>query len=384
MRQLAKLSVSTRDTGALRESGALTLVALVLAVVFSTNAAWGKGKPPPPAPAPSPDIVYMVLGGRSVNPNTEIRGETPSADGLSSTDSSLVKAALNRDHTSIAWAPDGNRFAWLQNGTIMVASPGKTPSVLYSTTVGDTKPRANGDGDALAWGWDCRGGSALAFKSYQPYGVFFIWIDGAGVVHDPEPLVVIDNGGLQGMAFSPSGRHLAVAGEGSPLAGPGINLVPMCGDHTPSLLVGASDLVGTSGFMEIPSIDWSRHGERLAVSMTTSDDRNYPWRDLKIIDLSYNLADTGESASFVGIWKVDLDFLFGSASSEHSPQWGPSNASEVCQRIAFSQSAAVSDGSDSSGRHMYLLDIAAGGLGGCDINEPLLINSKTPRALDWK
>jgi hypothetical protein len=33
---------------------------------------------------------------------------------------------------------------------------------------------------------------------------------------------------------------------------------------------------------------------------------------------------------------------------------------------------------------MYLLDIAEGGLGGCEIDEPLLIASKYPRALDWK
>jgi hypothetical protein len=327
----------------------------------------------------------MVLGGRSVNPSTEIRGETLSPDRLSSTDSSLVKAAFNRDHTSIAWAPDGSRFAWLQNGTIMAASPGKTPSVVYDPTAGSNRPIANGEGDALAWGPDCRGGSALAFKSYSPYGVFFIWIDGHGVVHDPETLVVIDTGGLQGMAFSPSGRHLAVAGWGDPLAGPGINLVPMCGtDHTPSLLVGASDLIGGSGFMDVPSMDWSRHGDRLAVSMTTSDDRNYPWRDLKIIGLSYAWNGRNELVSSLGIWKVDLDFMFGSASSEHSPQWGPSGANDVCQRIAFSQSAGVSDGSDSNGRHMYLLDIAGNSLGGCEVNEPRLINSKYPRALDWK
>jgi hypothetical protein len=163
----------------------------------------------------------------------------------------------------------------------------------------------------------------------------------------------------------------------------GINLVPMCGeDHTPFLLVGESDLVGDWGSMDVPSMDWSRHGERLAVSMVTSDDPNYPWRDLKIIDLSYD--SSSEAVAFLNIWTVDLDYVFGAASSEHSPQWGPSKQGDACQRIAFSQSAGVSDGSDSNGRNLYLLDINAGQLGGCAIDDPSLVTSKSPRALDWK
>lgn len=367
------------------------ITALFSAVLLCSISTVQGGRPPggpggPGKTPPAPDIVYMVLGGRSVKPSTEIRGETLSIDGRGSTDSSLVKAAFNRDHTSIVWAPDGSRFAWLQDGAIMAASPGKTPSVLYDPTTDSNRPKADMEGDALAWAPDCRGGTALAFKSYQPHGVFFIWFDGDGTAHDPVPLVVMEEfGTVQGMAFSPGGRYLAVAGWGDAFESAGINLVPMCGDdHTPSLLIGASELVGDSGFMEVRSMDWSRHGERIALSITTSDDPDYPWRDLKIIDLSYSRTDTDELISYWRIWRVDLDLVFGSASSEHSPQWGPSDANDVCQRIAFSQSAGVSDGSDSNGRHMYLLDIGQGGLGGCDINEPLLIDSKYPRALDWK
>ena len=377
-----------RGISGLLRSVVFTFGVLMFALLLPTDTAWGRGKPPPPPPppTPNPDIVYMSLGSRSVRPNVEIRGETPSSEVDGFTDSSLVKAATNRDQSSIAWSPDGSRFAWLENGAIMIASPGKAPSVLYSTTAGDGKPVANGEGDALAWGPDCRGGSALAFKSYQPYGIYFIWIDSFGVAHVPEQLVVIkSNGGLQGMAFSPRGRHLAVAGWGDAFAYSGVNLVPMCGiDHTPTLLVAGTVLVGASGSMNVPSMDWSRWGERLAVSMTTSDDPNYPWRDLKIIDLNYTGTSTSETVSYSNIWIVNLDYMFGAASSEHSPQWGPSVENASCQRIAFSQSAGVSDGSDSNGRHLYLLDIYAGSLGGCAINDPFLLDSKNPRALDWK
>ena len=378
------MSFSTRDKCAGRRTATSIVGTVLLLLLTPTDAVWGRGKPTA-SPPPSPDIVYMMLGGRSVNPSTELRGLALSADGLSATDMSLVKGAFNRDPASIAWAPDGSRFAWLQNGSIMAASPGKAPTVLYDPAAGIDRPKADMGGDGLAWGPHCGGGTALVFKSYQPYGVFLIRMDDAGVPSEPEPLLVIQQSGIvQGMALSPKGRYLAVAGEGDAFPDSGVSLVPICGDHTPTLLASASDLVGESGFMDIPSMDWSRQGERLVISMTTSGDPGYPWRDLKVLDLAYSWNGSDESIAFARVWRVDLDPVFGAASSEHSPQWGPGNANDPCQRIAFSQSAGVSDGSDSNGRRLFLLDIGEGGLGGCGINAPLELSSKSPRALDWK
>lgn len=81
---------------------------------------------------------------------------------------------------------------------------------------------------------------------------------------------------------------------------------------------------------------------------------------------------------------VLLILVLGAASSEHSPQWGPSNLGDACQQIAFSQSAGASDGSTMNGRRLYLLDINASDGGNCDISTPLQIDSKEPRVLDWK
>jgi hypothetical protein len=46
--------------------------------------------------------------------------------------------------------------------------------------------------------------------------------------------------------------------------------------------------------------------------------------------------------------------------------------------------AGASDGSTTTGRNLYLLDVHVSGIGGCPVNTPKLLSSKTPRALDWK
>jgi hypothetical protein len=338
-------------------------------------------KPPGPGGSPptTPDIVYMSKDNRSVTNNAEVRGGTLSANGLSSTDGSLLKSANGREYTSIAWAPDGSRFAWVENGAIMTAVPGKAPTVLYSTTPGDGKPTVAGDYDGLAWGLGCTGGTSLAFTSWQPYGIHFLPIDGSGV-HAPIPLVTfVDYGGAGQLAFSPSGQHLAFVGGGDTLPGDGIHLIPMCTfSRTPFLLVSSSDVSGTGRFASVMSVDWSRHGDRLALSVTTGPDPNYPWRDLKIVELKASSPGGSDAYSYAGIWTVDLDDLFTAESSEHSPQWGPTVPGEACQRIAFSQS------SDIAPRSLYLLDINDGYVGGCQINAPLKLAAKNPRALDWK
>lgn len=136
----------------------------------------------------------------------------------------------------------------------------------------------------------------------------------------------------------------------------------------------------------ILSIDWSRHGDRLAMSVTVGPDRNYPWRDLKIAYLNYSYSDDGteQVLGHNGVSTINLDSLFGAASSEHSPVWGPSNRGDSCQWIAFSQSAGASDGSTMNGRRLYLLNIDAGDGNSCEPGGPMQIDAKEPRAIDWK
>ena len=107
--------------------------------------------------------------------------------------------------------------------------------------------------------------------------------------------------------------------------------------------------------------------------------RSFDWRDLKIVYLDYlNEGDVEQVLGHEGIVTINLDGQFTAASSEHSPQWGPSAADAECQRIAFSQSS-------DAGRRLYLLDIGPNGLlASCGIPAPQLLGAKWPRALDWR
>jgi dipeptidyl aminopeptidase/acylaminoacyl peptidase len=324
----------------------------------------------------SPNIVYMSRDNRGITTAAEIRGSVLSADGRTATDVSLVKSATGREHTSIAWSPDGSRFAWVENGKIMAAAPGKAPVVLYSTVAGDKKPTVGGDFDGLAWGPGCVAStSVIAFRSFQPYGVFVITVDANGAVTGPRTLATLDGDGRLGaMAFSPTGRYLALEGFGSPLLGAGIHLMPTCDEAPAVLLVDYTNLHG-----EVASIDWSPAGNRLALTVVKDPGSATPWRDLEIVYLNYSRDATGEVVSFVGTQLIDLDPVFGADSTEQSPSWGPAASTDNCQRLAFSQSA------DRTGRNLYLLDIGPPGASGtCSINTPLRLTAKNPRALDWK
>jgi hypothetical protein len=374
------------------------LFALAFALVGSTAAGAGKpggggggggGKAPP-----SPDIAYLSDDG-STDALTQaaVRGIVLATG----TDVSLQKSKAGRAAGAIAWSPDGRRMAWIEVGlgmvgtpvSIVVAAPGSRPVTVYTAAPGDGNPRASTVTDSLAWVPDCTDTavSHLVFAGDPPAGVYALrMIDGQPVgtpsrlmatVVPPENVASIFP---HAFAVSPTGRHLAFAGSGSTDPAYGVWLLPLCtSDHTPFRLLSLREIGGT-GWAPVMSMDWSRHGERLALSVVTGTDSNYPWRDLKIAALSY----TFDAASGVeqvsgssGIWTVDLSAEFGAASSEHSPQWGPSPGSGGCQRIAFSQSS-------DAGRAMYLLDIGDGSLGGCDINSPQPLNARWPRALDWK
>lgn len=414
MEQLSETSVSTRDGDTSRRCASFTIGALLLVLVLPSDAAWGRGKPPPPTPppAPSPDIVYTSYATNAPS-SPAIRGVTLASDGLSGTDAQLAKAKANRDSGSIVWSPDGTRYAWVegawqQTRSIMVAAPGQAPTLVYSAVYGSTDPYPSGGADVLDWGMSCAGTSVLVFSSNglppSPAGIWAIYdpeLPGAG--HIPQLLSNIQN--ASGLALSPTGQHLAFRYWST---NERVLMLPMCSIvKTPVVLVekaaiGAADdpcidpslprspTNSCNPDSAIVSIDWSRHGDRLALSVEVGPDPNYPWKDLKIAYLDYALSETGvetvaaRATNPVFTVNLDNDPRFGAASSEHSPRWGPSESGAVCQRIAFSQSAGASDGSTTTGRNLYLLDVNANGIGGCQVDTPLLLSSKTPRALDWK
>jgi hypothetical protein len=412
MKQFSETSVSTRDAITLRRSASFTIGALLLVLVLPTDAALGKGKPPPPTPPPSPDIVYTSYGSNAPS-SPAIRGVTLASDGLSGTDAQLAKAKANRDSGSIVWSPDGTRYAWVegawqQTRSIMVAAPGQAPTVVYSAAYGSTDPYPSDGADVLDWGVSCAGTSVLVFSANglppSPAGIWAIYdpeLTGAGQI--PQVLSNIEN--ASGLALSPTGQHLAFRYWST---NERVLMLPMCSiDKTPVVLVekaaiGAADDPCIDPSLPrspsntcnpdsaIVSIDWSRHGDRLALSVVVGPDPNYPWRDLKLAYLDYALSAGGvetvaaRASNPVFTVNLDNDSRFGAASSEHSPRWGPSELGAVCQRIAFSQSAGASDGSTTTGRNLYLLDVNANGIGSCQVNTPRLLSSKTPRAVDWK
>lgn len=366
-------------------SKSLVLFMIVGSGVWA-SAAVSRGRPPPPPPPPSPDIVYM-----SDDDSTQALSQS-AVRGIalaSSSDLSIQKSKAGREYQSVAWSPDGRRAVWFEIGRGMVSTPisivvtalGGKPVSVYTSVPGDGKPQVNDGIDALAWGQDCndQAASVLVFSSYSPAGIY-----GIRFVNDqpsqPVQLMPMNIGSgtwffPTAFAFSPTGKHLAFAGSGEDDSSYGVWMLPMCtADHTPFKVLSAAQVGGP-----IMSSDWSRHGDRLALSIGDFDS----WKDLKIVKLNYSLSGGNELVyGSNGIWTVDLDTQFTSESSEHSPQWGPSAGGSTCQRLAFSQSSNLSE------RRMFLLDIGDGEFGTCTgtnaINSPSLLNSKYPRALDWK
>ena len=358
-----------------------------LAVTFQVEA--GKPGGPPDSGgkvAPNPDIVYLAASSNAMN-SAEVRGVTLNfqSDGtITSGDSSLVSNATGRSYASVAWSPDGKRFAWIQNGAIMTAAPGAKPVKLYPTNANDPQPLGNPD--TLAWGPDCCNGadSVLVFLSGLPsFGIQALTIK-AGVVDSREMLFELkthcDSPDVCTMstgsafAFSPRGNLLAFFGYADDLS-PGVWAIPMgAAPHTPSMIVTDAAIGGTDQFGSVMSMDWSPSGTRLALSVTTGTDPNYPWRDLKIVDVTYDFNGDVETTSFNAVRNTNPGSSFGDASSEHSPQWDPSTSGDACERLAFSQSS-------DAGRKMYLMDL---GSGSACYTYPRSVSAKNPRALDWR
>lgn len=384
----------------------VAFAALMFALLLPTDTAWGRGKPPPPPP-PNPDIVYMSNSSRGPT-SSAVRAVTLAGDGRSGADTQLVKAKTDRQYDSVAWSPDGTRFAWIEGAygqirSIMVGAPGQTPVAIYSAADGAGEDYVGSGPDALAWGPGCTPGtSVLVFRSFggtnnRPPGIVALDISANYVPGQPRR--ISDINGASGFALSPTGQHLVFRYFSS---NERVLILPMCPVNQPYITLVEKEAIGAADDpcdpsqppsstntcnpdWAIQSIDWSRHGDRLALSVTIGPDPNYPWRDLKIAYLNYSYAEGAEQVlGHNGVSTINLNLVFGVASSEHSPQWGPSNLGDACQRIAFSQSAGASDGSTMNGRRLYLLDINAGDGGNCNISTPLQIDSKEPRAIDWK
>jgi len=373
------------------------LLALSLALLFVPPA--GAGKPDgngggggKPRSSPNPDIVYMSVGSTSLA-GPAIRGVTLATDLAASSDASLFKASSQRDTASIAWSPDGTRFAWIENGAIMSAAPGSKAIRLYPTVPGDPVVREG----ALAWGPDCSGAgdSVIAFLSDAPFSVRTLTIKDGLVTSGRELLelkmhcyydkdvLVCTMASALAFAFSPQGQLLAFHGHDDNLS-PGIWAASMCSNDSPALVLDDSNVGSTRRIQPVLSIDWSPNGKQLAMSVIVGPDPDYPWRDIKIAYLDYSYDGVHETASFKSLMTIDLDGVFGAASSEHTPRWGPGTGGD-CQRIAFSQSAGASDGSDMNGRRLFLLDVSSDGKPvSCPLGSPFELNARNPRALDWK
>lgn len=398
----------------------------LLMLAGGAELALGRGGKPPPPPPPNPDIVYMSSGSYAPN-KPAIRGVSLTITGntINGADTQLLKALDGRNRGSIAWSPDGSRYAWIEgrdppSAKIMWAAPGQAPSVLYAPTDAND-PYVWGGSDALAWGHACSGeGSVLVFARASKWdatreiytevpAIMGIDIDpasgsGSPPSHD-SPRLIEQEYSPSGFAFSPMGRYLVFRsryGENER-----VSLLSMCTSSTSStpLLTwndfsaaryphACSDDLQSSCPCEgdtakvcytyptpaVQSIDWSGDGRRLALSVTTGPDENYPWRDLRVAYLDGNEEGQGFAKSRVD--PINLDAIFGAASSEHSPQWGSGDSASDCERLAFSQSAGASDGSTMNGRRLYLHDLVTTNTA-C-LSGPREISARDPRAIDWK
>jgi len=387
----------------------------------------GGSKGGPAKAAPSPDIVYMSSSSYAPS-KPAIRGValTISNDAVTSTDTQLAKALEGRDRGSIAWSPDGLRYAWIQGQDmqtrkIMWAAPGKAAAVLYQPADTDDA-YVDGGSDGLAWGPACSGvGSTVVFAraakwdpnsqtDEEPTAIMGIDIESAvaGSSLPPnhsQPRPIREASNPTAFALSPTGNHLAFnTGYG---ANETVSIVPMCVESpSPATLLSRDD-IGAARYeytcsddpgsacpcggdsekvcLDYPypavhSIDWSGDAGRLALSVTAGPDPDYPWRDLRVAYLEWN--EGNDQYQKIRVEQIALDPFFGSASSEHSPQWGPGATDNDCARLAFSQSAGASDGSTMNGRRLYLYDLVTTSTACFD--GPREVSARDPRAIDWK
>ena len=406
----------------------IALGCALLMLACGAEIALGRGGKPQPSPPPNPDIVYMSSSSRAPD-NPAIRGVSVTITGntINSTDTQLLKGLASRDRGSIAWSPDGLRYAWIEEpytptAKIMWAAPGKTPSVLYAP-YGASDPYVLSDSDVLAWSDACSGnGSVLVFArdakwdtSVDPAvqtelpAIMAIDIEAASGSESPpsfsSPREIKVGPYPTGFAFSPTGQYLVFSsGHGE---NEKVSMESMCSSPQTSTTLltwndlsaakypyACSDNAGSNCLCNgdpakvcytypshaVQSIDWSGDGKRLALSVITGPDANYPWRDLRVAYLDGNEIDPIFTKNRVV--RIDFDAIFGPASSEHSPQWGPGISSSDCERLAFSQSAGASDGSTMNGRRLFLHDLVT--TNSTCLSGPREISARDPRAIDWK
>jgi len=394
------------------------LLALILLASPLAQAGKPIGKPGPgnTKPPPNPDIVYMSANSRTIN-GPAIRGLTLE----NSMDTELAKAKNGRAKGSISWSPDGERYAWIEmvsqtSSSILIAAPGQAPRVIYSAQWGDpSKPYPDGfNSDQLAWGPGCFSGTSVLV--FQGTGSPNNSLQGIYAIDSPDPegappvpRLILEEANASAFAISSDGKYLAFdSGYGT---GEKVWLVPLCAapsakvalldwddfgaavyqsacDDDPTTLACPCDGNPATLCVDYPaqaviSMDWSRDSSRLALSVVVGPDPDYPWRDLRIVYLDSSIIADGRT-SVLRVNNINLDTAFGAASSEHSPQWSPSSFGDSCQRIAFSQSAGASDSSSMNGRRLFLLDVSDLSGTTCQINTPLELGAREPRAIDWK
>jgi hypothetical protein len=398
---------------------------LMMALMLSGDLVLARGKPAPSAP-PNPDIVYMSSSSNAPS-KPAIRGVAVTVTGgtVTSTETQLLKPLDGRSAGSVVWSPDGSRFAWIEGrepptAKIMWARPGGAPSVLYAPS-DEYDPHVWGGSDVLAWSNACSGvGSVLVFAraaKWDPVleqytessAIMAIDIEPASPGSEPpshgSPRLIRAATRPNGFAVSSTGSHLVF--NSGYQENERVSVVSLCTSSAPAttLLTWADFAAarysqacsdepdatcpcnGNIGHVcyeypipAVQSIDWSDDQRRLALSVTVGPDPLYPWRDLRVAYLDWD-ADA-QAFTKNRVERIDLDAVFGPASSEHSPHWGSGAANGDCERLAFSQSAGANDGSTMNGRRLYLYDLVTTSTACLDgLRE---IPARDPRAIDWK
>ena len=360
---------------------AVAIGAVVGIASVSSAAPPNKGGPPPAA-----DVAYMspsYKGTFSTPDKASVRGMAIDAAGTATGDGELWKSAT-RTSASIAWDPTGTWLAWFQESSdrgtpsIAVGTPGSAPvtayvfvpAVLWTTTISD----------ALAWGRGCDGNPVLYFMGNKgPWlAAPTLWVlDPFATDPQPQELYATTRA-VSGLAVSPLGSFVALGDYSAAFGGgagilalpltcvPGTALPVAAGPAQPLFALRYDEDLGWA-----TSMDWSRDGRRLAISMgrqvlITGGSLLYD-PELWVAELNY-LADSGSE-------QVTFGFLrhFPSGSMLF-PSWAPTTDPAACDRLAFTAAGSV-----------HLMDLPRPGFASsdCAIPSPTNVGGKSI-ALDWK
>lgn len=193
-----------------------------------------------------------------------------------------------------AWSPDGERFAYISDGDVIVR-PLETPNTRFVTNTDDvveSQPAWSPDGERIVF--TARG--RILGGDLGQADLYSIGVDGRGLVQLTDTPELDESGAT----WSPDGGSIAFARNGG--ADPGLFVMEADGSEVRRL---------TSGQDLEP--DWSRDGERIAFT-------RYPAGTATPADIFVMRADGSEQENLtrsVGLF-------------EYTPDWSPDG-----QRIAF-------------------------------------------------